>query len=501
MLMVKNVYRLGLAAILGFSVLTACSGKADERDAESAASALVNTNGQIVAFGHISVEDILDKSEYDKIPKLKALIGTELQSLQQGLDLKKPVYYAVSAPFDAKGTPETAYGLVNVKDEAKLIDKFNQMGFTVEKTGELSYISEGDVTIGVRNKLAIIVSKKAPYDSKAEIVKAFTQTEGDESGGTTKDIIKEKGDIVAGVSIERLFTTANTSLNKLDASKKAELEKLVDDAFIKSEVSFEKGELKFTSKNFFSSALKDKLFFKEDKSAGILSKLGTGNAWMGMAANIDMRKLESFLNEYAPDFKQKLMANLPGEAKMALMVAGDNPLTALFSGQLGVVMTGNPSVADVPQFNAFLGLGTKGDMINDMVKGFLIMGTQVGDAYIMENTAIAPRKDGIYIYSANAAAAQKLIIPAGAKKDFGQKTFSMFIAFGQMDVKSLEVDPAARVIEILDLAVLNVDEDGSELILTAKDRSQNILAQALKYYEGMIEGEVSRVNGDVAAME
>lgn len=482
--LVKTSSRFGLIAAFGIFLLTGCSGN-DERDAQAAASALIQENKSVVAFGHVSVKELLNKLDYKNLPKVNAIIGTELDSWEKGLDLSKPVYYAVQAPFAQDGTPDVVYGFVNVTDQAKLIDKFNAMGYAVEKTGEISYIAEGDVTIGVRNQLAIILSKKAPYDGKALIVQAFEQTEGDESEGKTEDILKAKGDIVNGVSIERLYATSNTSLNNLKADKKQELEKLIADGYVQTVMSFDKGIARIKSTNLFSEELKDRLFFKEDKSASILKKLGNGNPWMGVATNIDMRKLEAFLNDFAPEGSKKLNQALPGEAAIALAMMGEQPLGKMFSGQLGFVAVGNPSenVGMVPQFNFFIGLGSKGDFITNMMEEYAtsMMMEKQGDAYIMDNMAIAPRKDGIYGYTITSGMQQGLKIPAFAK-GFGTNTFSAFFALGQIDIASLELPHEARALEIMESLTINADKDGGELVLTAKDKSVNILKQVGLFY-------------------
>jgi|GEM_PF-538732 len=494
MTLVKNVCRFGLIAAIGIFSLTACSGAADKRDAKAAASSLINENKSIVAFGHVSVKELLDKLDYKQLPKVNAILSAEIPSWEKGLDLKTPVYYALQAPFAKDGTPDVFYGFLNVKDKAKLLDKFTSMGYTMEKTGEISYFSEDDVTIGVRNDLAIVISKKDDYDGKAMIEKAFKETEGDESDGKAEDILDEKGDIVAGISIERLYTTSNTSLSKLPEAKKTELEKMIKDGYVQTVATFKKGEARIESKNLFSDELKDRLFFKEDANATVLKKLGNGTAWMGISANIDMRKLESFMTDFAPGANEKLNEKLPGEATMALAMLGENPLGKMFSGQLGFVAVGNPSVEGMlPQFNFFVGLGSKGDFITNMIGEYagMAMMQKQGDAYIIEGMAIAPRKDGLYGYTTGNGAGG-LKIPAFAK-GFGTKTFSMFMNLGSIDVKSLELEPQQRVLEIMESLVINVDRDGGELVLVSKDKSRNILKQIGLFYVEMGEEKMNEL--------
>ena len=484
--LVKNACRFALIAAIGIFSLTSCSGDADERDAKAATSSLINENKSIVAFGHVSIGELLTKLDYKHIPKVNAIVSAELSTWEKGIDLSKPVYYAVQAPFAKDGTPDAVYGIINVKDQAALLDKFTSMGYAMEKTGEISYFNEDDVTVGVRNKLAIVISRKAPYDGKAMIEKAFKETEGDESKGKLEDILKQKGDIVAGISIERLYGTSNTSLSALPEASKQELQKMVADGYIQTVVSFKRGEVTINSKNMFSALLKDRLFFKEDKQATVLKKLGSGNAYMGISANMDMRKFDSFITQFAPDAKDKI-GDMVGEmGSMGLAMMGDNALSKVFSGQLGLVAVGDPSVEGmIPEFNFFLGLGSEGDFLVDMFKGYAMMGgmQQQGTAYVMGGMAIDPRKDGIYGYTVNKGTGG-LKIPAFAK-DFGKKPFSMFVDLGRINLDSFELSNGQEVLTIMESLVINADEDGAEVILKSKDGSTNILKQIGAFYAQM----------------
>lgn len=488
MTFVKNCLRFGCAFLFGMILLTGCSGS-DERDAKTAASAMINENEKIVAFGHVSIQQLLDKMDYKNLPKVSALLGGELPAWQKGVDLSKPVFFAIEAPFTEERGPNAAYIFLDVKNKDSLMDKFSEMGYQMEKAGEIDCFRENDVAVGVRNELAIILIKGGEFDHKALLETAFEQTEGDESKGKTADILDTKGDMVGGWNIERLYTTSNTSLNKLSADKKKELEELVDDAFVKGSVTFENGKVTMKYENLFSEKLKDRLFFKEDASASIVQKLGSGNAWMGVSGNIDIRKMEAFLNDFAPEAAAKMTEKLPGELSFATAMMGDNPLGKMFSGQFGMVMTGTPNSATgmVPEFNLFLGLGSQGDMINNFIREYATMSgfLKQGDAYVTDGTAIAPRADGLYVYKVNTTGGS-LKIP-GFAKDFGKKTFTVFVDFGQIDVKSLELEGATTVVEILDTFYLTADRNGAEVVMTSKDQSSNILKQAALHYTKMLE--------------
>lgn len=479
---------------LGMLFLTACSGS-KKHNAHDATSALVQQNTNIVAFGKASVLDILNKADYKHIPKANILIGAQLQTWKKGFKIDTPIYFAAEAPFEKDGTPATIYALMDVTNKDSLLSVIGEMGYSMETSGEMSWFQENDVTFGVKDQLFILLSKKAPYDGKAILEKAFTDAGGDLSEGKTAEILDMPGDIVTGLSIERLYGTANTSLNKLPQAKQDELKSLVADGFIANTVSFEAGKAVISSKNMFSEALKDRLFFQDNNGKVLVNKLGNGKPWMGVAANIDMQKFEKFVSDFAPEANRKITEQLPDEAGFMLMALGGNAYSSIFSGQMGMVATGNPKtdLGMIFEFNAFLGLGKKGDSIKQLITENLDGAPMQGDAYVMDNTAIAARKDGIYIFSANGAKqGGKLEFPAYAK-GFGESTFSMFIAFEQMDMKSLELEDEMKVLEIMKYFTATANRDGATITLAAKDGTKNILRSVKDFYLPILQEKIDQM--------
>ena len=474
-------------AISGILFFSSCSSDYSERDAAEATSAMIEGNEKIVAFGHVSAMDILNKADYKSIPKVNMILGSVLGNWKRGLEIDKPIDYALEAPFGHDGTPETVYALINIKNQDSLASIISEMGYALDKDGDISFHQEDDVTFGIRNKLLIIISKPGDYDGKAKIKEAFTLTDGDLSEGTAEEIVEQKGDIVSGIDVARLLSTSNTELEKLPAEKKEHLDELVEGAYIKTVANFENGMATIDSKNIFSDELKDELFFKDKNGTTLVRKLGGGTPWMGISMNLDVRKGESFLNNYLPNTKKQLMEHFPGNVKIALALIGQNPLSKLFSGQAGIVFNGDPksSMGMELEQNGYLGLGSQGDFIQKMVDEQLSFVSQKqGDTYVLQGFRLKSTKNGIYTSSGKENMG-KLNLPPYAK-NFGEDSFSMFIAFEKMDVKSLELEDGAKVIEILQYVTINANRDGSKMVIAAKKKNVNILKQATDFYARQI---------------
>jgi hypothetical protein len=397
----------------------------------------------------------------------------------------------LEAPFGHDATPETVYALINIKNQDSLASIISEMGYALDKEGDISYHQEDDVTFGIRNKLLIIISKPGDYDGKAKIKEAFTLTEGDLSEDIAEEIIEEKGDIVSGIDIARLLATSNTELANLSAEKKEHLDALVENAYIKTVANFTNGMATVESTNLFSDDLKDELFFKDKNGSTLVSKLGGGDPWMGVAMNLDLRKGESFLDDYLPTAQKRLTEDFPGEAKFALMALGENPFSKLFSGQAGIVFKGDArsAMGMELEYTSFLGLGPKGDILQKILdEQFSVFGEKKGDTYIMGDVRIKSNKQGIFTSSGKASGG-KLNLPSYAK-NFGEDSFSLFIAFEKMDIASLDLEDEAKVVEILQYVTINANRNGSTMVIAAKNKKINILKQVTDFYAKQIMGKI-----------
>jgi hypothetical protein len=489
---VLNNIQTGLIALVALFVIASCSNDAKKRNAADATSALVQQNKNIVAFGHVSFTELLNKMGYQSIPKANIMISAQMATWKKGFKLNHPLYFAAEAPLAKNGVPSTIYALMDITSSDSLENVFSEMGYSMEKEGEITYFQEDDITFGMRNHLFILISKRAPYDGKALLTKAFQDSEGDLSEGKTQKILAHKADIVTGIALERLYTTANTSLNTLSDSKKTELTQLVSDGFIQASVNFTNGKAVFETKNLFSNDLKNRLFFKETTGKGLVSKLGGGKPWMGIAANIDVRKMEQLISDFAPEVNRTISNQLPSEAGFMLMALGNNAYSSLFSGQFGLVTTGNAQSADglVLEYNAFLGLGSKGDGIRGLLENVLATYPKNGDAYVMDNVLLRMKSDGIYASAAQNSTNTKLALPPYAN-DFGKKTFSAFIAFDQINVESLELGDQFKALELMKSLVITADKNGAKIVLTSKSSQGNILKQIADFY---LESMKERIN-------
>ena len=453
-------------------ILVSCGGNKDNRAINEYLSAFLKDNKKVIAFGKLNVNSVLDKAGYKQIPKLGVVADNYLKELNASINIETPVYFALEGPLSEDGTPETAYAFFEVVNADSLVDKITQQGFDPEIDGDLRYIASGDVAIGVKNNLCVLISKKGEYDAKKMLKESFEKVKDDLSEGKVDDILQEEGDLVLGVSMENMYLTSNTELAELSKEKKEKVQEMVEDSYILSTLKFEKGQTIFESKNLFSSALNEKMFLKEDGSAAIVSKLGAGNPTIGLSMNMDMKKLQGFLEEYSPNTLKDLGENAGGAASFLLASGGEDALSNLFSGEIGAVMVGAPNAYEgLSDFNFFVGLGKQGKMMADQAKMFLSLGMAEVN---VDSKGLSAFSNKDFAPSAG----KRLAIPKGCE-EFGKKGITAFVNLEGVDLSTFEFENWQKIIYLIKNITFEMDNAGSRLVITAKDGSENMLKQSV----------------------
>jgi hypothetical protein len=468
-------------------LLSSCGGKDKSRNIEEYVSAFLNENSSIAIFGKADAEVILSKIDYKAVPKFGFIVGSQIAEFKSLIKLDSPIFYALEAPYSEKG-PSALYAFFEVLNTEGLVKNLTQKGYDFDLEDDIHYLKFDNISLGIRNDLAILIIKPEQYSVAATLTKAFKGCSGDVSTGHIASILKEKGDIVTGLNLNSLYSTSDTKLSKLDKQKKEEVAKMVEESFCQSVVNFEDGQIVVEMKNFFSPALNKILFFKSDQKASVLSKLGQGNARLGFSLNLDMRKLETFLEEFSPGGISQLSENLGTYFQLMLMAGGDKPLSGLFGGKAAVVSLGElgPSGSLVPHFNAFLGLGPKGKPLADKASGLL-------SSWELQTSIDA---SGISCFSSPKYApvpGRTLKIPSGCEV-FGKKAITGFIYLDDMDISSFDLQGGAKLLQLAKYITLEADENGAKICIKAKNGQENALKQSASFLLHEFEEKINGIH-------
>ena len=466
-------------------ILLSSCGNSGDRELKEYVSAFINENHSVAFFGKADLNTVLNKAGYTSIPMLGGRIESELKDFNKCVDTKRPIYFAVEGPFSSKAVPEAFYAFIDVRNADSLVLNLSKKGYDFEKNGDIQYTSFGDLTLGVKNNLAILISKSTKGEAKDVVDKAFDMTSGDVSEGKVNEMLEQTGDLVLGMSIESMYSTSDTQLAKLNNDKKKELMEMVTGSYSQTTFKFENGAAIIETKNYFSEALKKRLFMKANPKADIVGKLGHGNPILGFSMNFDMEKLQSLINDFAPEALAELSEKFGMEG--GLMLLGENPLTGVSNGQLGFVMVGDVNGSQMtPDFNAYVGLNKQGKSLAEMAKQFLSSGSMIMN---ITNNQFCCYSSQTYA----PADGQKLMIPKGCE-NFGKKAITGFINFEGKDLSSFDLEGGAKIINIIQYINFEVDENGSLIYIKSKKGKENILKEALDFYLEEFKSQIGGMN-------
>jgi hypothetical protein len=474
-LLLKSLFLLPLLLLF-----VAC-GKKNDLSAESAISAIIAKNEKIISFGHVSPMELLKKSGVQKLPQINLLVGAQIALWEKGIDLEKPIYYAIEGLNPQQDL--TTYAVLNVKNKDSLNDVITEMGYTLEKHADFMYYQENDVTFGYDEHILIVLIKKGDYDGKAALAQTFATAKGDLSEGKVADILATEGDLVSGMSIERVFNLSNPLIGNLTEKQKNELSELTKDGYVQSALSFENGEMRWTSKNLYSDELKDRFYTDKDPINNLENRLKGGNAWMGFALNIDMKKTNDFINEFAPNFFKEIAKNLSSEAKLLMLSLGDKALSKLLSGEFAVVKTGNATrTLDMTQnFSGFIGNGSDKSLLPMIMD---IASKKNNDFKELTEKVQFTNRPGYVAFSAKEDSDNRPVKLPACATNFGKSSMYFFVDFQEM-TKQFELPRELQIMRVFDYFIVDGNRDETTMVIKAKDSSKNILQQITDFYMKM----------------
>ncbi|PHR31969.1 MAG: hypothetical protein COA38_07110 [Fluviicola sp.] len=465
-------------ALFALLFLAACSENEVKRDMNEHLSAYLNDNEEVVAFGKANLNTILEKADYTSVSLLDMVLGSEIARYETFIDVKGPIYYAAHGPLSDDGSPEKVVLFIRVKDQAALKDYLqSEMSFDLNEGDGFDYAASGDMVLGFKQHLAVIILQ-AGNDKEIESIKdVFKRADGKVSTGRVAEMLKSNsGDIQIGVSLANLYGTASGDLKTAPKSKQKDLEKMLKEAFVKSSVKFENGRAVIEMKNLFSKELESKMFLVANSSAPILKELGAGIPRMGFSMNMNVKKMEDLVNELSPNAINKGLGNQYLIAKLA---TGSRELNDLWDGQIGMVMFGEPdeSGAFTPEVNAYVGVSDSGrEALNKLEK----MGIETSQIPGLPPFSVGEK--GISIMSNPGLLNEKLTLPVGAE-NFGKAGINFFL-----NLEGLNAEDVAEMFDMEELKIIlkvakfisfEYSNDGGKLIITAKDGKENVLKQAL----------------------
>lgn len=263
--MLKRISAFVLVALVMVGCGSDDKGKDDKNiPFKDSVHAFINSNEDVVAFGHVDFNSIFKKGKFEENSMIQAFAGEELGKLKTEIDLKTPLYYAVEKE-EGKDDPKV-FIFAKLKDQQKLVDDMKgQKGFVMKETNGITYTEDGDFVLGMRGEVAIVVIQGGDYEAKNVINEAFKFTEGKQLDAKLKADIERAGDITTMVNLEpmadEIAQSSNLSASDLKGAKTY------------MSINFEKGKMMMDAEWNFSSAITEKLGLKKADTPLLAQKL------------------------------------------------------------------------------------------------------------------------------------------------------------------------------------------------------------------------------------
>jgi len=353
----------------------------------------------------------------------------------------------------------------------------SEMGYDVNKSDGFEYAADGDMALGIRNNLVIILVKSGDYDEEKELKAAFKRVDGKLSNGKIETLLNEAdGDVVVALNLGNFVLNSENGMRGMKPSEKKELKKLFADSYINTTIKFEDGKAIIETKNHFGAKLKSKMFFNSDPKAKVLAELGGGSPIAGFSMNLDVQKMESLMNDIRPQALNKIIGMQYVGMKF---LAGTNDLEEILDGNAGAIYfkPDHGTTETKRIMNYYVGLKPKGEkLISNAQSAF-------GEMIPMDLPDFTVKNKGLSVIGHKAQALAKLSIPAMAR-GFGKTGISFFINLENLTERDLEAivnfNDLAPILEVAKFVSFEYNNEGGKLVITAIDGNENILKQTLE---------------------
>jgi len=503
----KNKIHFLLTGALMLALLIGCKAKSTS-DLNADVATFVSNSNEVVGYGYIDFNAIMDKSELTQKPEIGSFINEQLSEIKSGLNLSDKIHYALEGPLDKNGTPKYTYVFMSIKDKDSLKNMFEEMGFFFEKENDLMVFYDMNMAIGFNDNTAVMIAGEFGDEATGLLANTFASFKLKEKDERVTEVLAMKTDILIASNLENLYKTSNTSLQNLSQKQQEEIEEMVEDGHLVFSLDFNNGDL--TAKLDISKVneeLKEAYFFKSKGASEINKNIGPGEPFIAMALSLDIDKLEELMSRFSPDSEKSLFRSFGLQGLMMDTALGDD-LSDIMNGNIGFMISDKLSDNDVmgmgsiPGINVYLGLGKDNQNMLDLLETFSEEETiqDLGDDYYRYEQSMMLLKDNAVIIHSNDSLKQDFkvepIQTASVMPDFGNKPLSLFIDLKKFADSELNMTGGQydMLFGLSDHLTITGDNNEFVLKLVLKDKKENILKQLVDAFEDDLKNQVGNIS-------
>ena len=491
--------RIYIALLGTVCLLLACS--TEEKNAskihskviwQTEATAFLSSETNLISFGVVDINQLLTKSIYDSELSESGLVPLDMiDDYSKVIRTDLPIYYAVKSDTTGDLTDAELVVVCKIKDPDLAFETMNkdfQIGELIHEN-DVKFILENDIKIGLtKSEMIFLISENITNDqAKFSIHNTIEALQSNKTNKDIREIITAQEDIISALNIEAVqkFVSSVSQTGDLESNKNMT-------GTITMRLSFEKGRVIMTNKNYLSKEFTECNLFAEN-SKQMLSKLGAGSPIAALTLSLDLEGLEKLKRQYLPksisntiqdsDLDPSLKNLVPKELSVIEAFIQKDGIQNYINGNLALGQYSNDSIHS--EYSIYLGIG----------KGFAqILKNEFNPMRgFFHSLEIDDTKMELYTSKENGQQNWTNTLQLKPEfKDLGGKPISAFLDIERHPFKELLLNDkvSKRIAELLKHVTLNADLEGGELIITMKDEQTNAITQIANLIPSLILGSI-----------
>ena len=458
---------------------------------QNAAEAYLANESNLISFGAVRIDQMLRKAIYDSKLSDSGFVPTDMiEDYSKVIYTELPMYYAVKSNLKDITTPDVVL-VCKIKDASLAIETMKkdfQIGEIIEENG-VKYLFTSGIKIGLTNNEMIIYISDNIDNKRAqrEIENTIDGLKSKKNNSEIAQIIANQDDITFAINMQQVLKSLTTALN----AEVPEPNELIDGT-ITMHLSFEKGKIILTNKNYLSQQASGLNIFAKN-SKPMLNKLGAGSPIAAITLALNMQGLEKLRKQYLPksisnaiqdsDLDASIKSAVPRELSVIEAFIEKDGLQRYIDGNFAF---GQYSVDEKHmEYSAYFGIGPGLEEIlkNEFnpIKGFF-------HSLEIDDTRME-------LYTSEVNGPQNNVNKLQLKSQFealGAKPISAFWDIEQNPYKELFKNDIVteRILELLKHMILNADLTGGELMITMKDEQENSMTQIANLIPSLVLGSI-----------
>ena len=458
---------------------------------QKSAEAYLASESNLISFGAIRFGQLLTKAIYDSKLSESGLVPLDMiEDYSEVIYTELPMYYAVKSNLKDITSPEVVL-VCKIKSATLAIETMKkdfQIGEIIEENG-VKFLFTSDFKIGLSDNEMIVFMSENNDNKRAQtaIENTIIGLKSKKTNSEIAQTIANKSDLSFALNIAQIQSAIHYLIGT-PVPKSKQIAK----GTVAMHLSFEKGKIILTNKNYLSQQAIGLNIFAENSKA-MLKKLGAGSPSAAITLALNMQGLEKLRKQYLPksisnaiqdsDLDASIKSSVPRELSVIEAFIQKDGLQRYIDGNFAF---GQYSVDEKHmEYSAYLGIGAGLEEIlkNEFnpIEGFF-------HSLEIDDTRME-------LYTSEVNGPQNNVNKLQLKPDFevlGAKPISAFWDIERHPYKEFFKNDRVteRILELLKHMTLNADQMGGELTITMKNEKENSMTQIANLIPSLVLGSI-----------